>query len=167
MFSVESSPTLDLGNVKCVMSIPHVSPRWVPWGMCPLLTVQPGMRDIPTRTLDPIDSKVVWNQQSEMQAQLVLAQIHKIPPRTSLDRIWLYAEASPFPPNLIPKTKWTAIHCARTFDRAFSFFGTNRTLYFWGMATKLVGSELPRIGWQSVLSWGSRRKLLRVRMKTR
>lgn len=79
MFWVESRPNLHLGNVKCFMSISHVSPRWVPWGMCPTLTVQRGMRDISTRTLEPIDNKAIWNQQSEMQAQAALAQIHKIP----------------------------------------------------------------------------------------
>lgn len=62
-------------------------------------------------------------------------------------------------------------HCdqgsAKIFSNAFLFLGTNRTLYFWGMATKLVGSELPRMGCQSAVSWGSMRKLFRVRMKTK
>lgn len=56
---------------------------------------------------------------------------------------------------------------ARTFFSAVGFLGTNRTLYFCGMATRLVGSELPRTGCQSVVSWGSMRKLFRVRIKTR
>lgn len=56
---------------------------------------------------------------------------------------------------------------AMIFFKAAASLGTNRTLYFCGIATKLVGSELPRTGCQSVSSWGSMRKLLSVRMKTR
>lgn len=56
---------------------------------------------------------------------------------------------------------------AKAIRSASSSLGTNLTLYFFGIATRLVGSELPWTGCHSASSCGLIRKLLSVRMKTR